>query len=104
MQPTIYTVQRPGPGTISTMAHPRGFDRLQDEMAGLRALGVDILVCAMEVDERAECGLTDEASAALASGIEFVEIPDCTVPDRGAIASVIADLAGGVPRGSTSRL
>ena len=40
MRPTLFTIDQPGPGWISTMAKPRGGDWLDDEMAALRLAGV----------------------------------------------------------------
>jgi hypothetical protein len=45
--PTLHTIDLPGPGRLSTMAKPRGGDRLEDEMTALRNHGVDILACAL---------------------------------------------------------
>ncbi|WP_406209068.1 hypothetical protein OH807_38055 [Kitasatospora sp. NBC_01560] len=47
MRPTLFTVDLPGPGRLSTMAKPRGDDWIDDEMTALRAGGVDILVCTL---------------------------------------------------------
>jgi len=54
MRPTIYIVSRAGPGALSTMAKPRPGDWLDDEMTGLRAMGVDILVCLLTTSELRE--------------------------------------------------
>ncbi|GLZ33028.1 hypothetical protein Lesp02_52160 [Lentzea sp. NBRC 105346] len=96
MRPTIYTVQRPGAGTISTMGKPRSNRWLAGDMTALREMGVDILVSAMTLDERLRWGLGDEEKAALEAGLQFVEIPipDRTVPNRAEIASAIAHLTG----------
>lgn len=91
MRPALFTVQRSGPGRLSTMAKPRGGDWLEDEMAALHAAGVSVLVCALTADELHEVGLTGEAAAARAAGLEFVPIPipDRAVPDP---ATVLPDL------------
>jgi protein tyrosine phosphatase (PTP) superfamily phosphohydrolase (DUF442 family) len=80
MRPTLFTVEQPSPGRLSTMAKPRGGDWLTDEMTALHAAGVDILVCALTTAELHEVGLTEEPSAARDAGLEFVSIP---IPDRG---------------------
>ena len=51
VRPTIYTVERKGPGTISTMGRPRGGDWLVDEMSALRALGVGVRVSMLTASE-----------------------------------------------------
>jgi protein-tyrosine phosphatase len=80
MRPTLFTVDLPGPGRISTMAKSRRGDWLTDEMAALHAAGVDIVVCALTRAELDEVDLTDEPDAARDAGLEFVSIP---IQDRG---------------------
>ncbi|WP_157536641.1 protein-tyrosine phosphatase family protein [Kitasatospora mediocidica] len=101
MRPTLFTVEHPGPGRLSTMAKPRGGDWLDDEMTALRGYGVDTLVCALTPPELAELGLVDEPRAAVAAGLRFVAIPipDRTVPDHPTVLPTLrelaAELAGG---------
>ncbi|MEW1907369.1 tyrosine protein phosphatase [Kitasatospora sp. NPDC085895] len=87
MRASLFTVDLPGPGRLSTMARPRGHDWLPDEMAALAAAGTDVLVCALTADEREELGLTAEPELAAAAGLEYVAlpIPDRTVPDPAAV-------------------
>ncbi|MEV7176617.1 tyrosine protein phosphatase [Kitasatospora sp. NPDC093679] len=87
MRASLFTVDLPGPGRLSTMARPRGHDWLPDEMAALAAAGADVLVCALTADEREELGLTAEPELATAAGLEYVAlpIPDRTVPDPAAV-------------------
>ena len=94
----IYTVDLPGPGRLSTMAKPRLGD-----LPTLRAAGVDILVCALTDEDLAEAGLTDEPSAAIAAGLEFVHLPisDWTVPDRDQVRPVLRDLAARLDAGAS---
>ncbi|MFF5234937.1 tyrosine protein phosphatase [Dactylosporangium sp. NPDC000521] len=91
MRPSLFTVDLPGPGRVSTMAKPRGGDWLADEMTALRAAGVSVLVCALTAEELAEVGLVDEPRVARDAGLEFVAVP---IPDRGVPApgSVLPDL------------
>ena len=95
MRPTIYTVSRPGPGAVSTMAKPRPGDWLDDEMTGLRAAGVDILVCLLATSELRELDLTEEPHAAARAGLDFIWIPvlDRSVPDTATVLPLVADLA-----------
>ena len=96
MRAKIYTVDAPGPGRISTMAMPRGGDWISDEMAALRAEGVDILVSMLTAREATELVLTSEAEAAEESGILFVNlpVPDRGVPEQAGFRRCVEDLAG----------
>jgi protein-tyrosine phosphatase len=95
MRPTLYTVDHPGPGLLSTMAKPRGGDWLEDEMAALKAYGVDVLVCALTSAELEETGLETEAQAAHEAGLHFVPvpIPDRDVPDLAAALPILQQLS-----------
>lgn len=95
MRPKLFTVDRPGPGRLSTMARPRGGDWLEDEMAALRNLGVDVLVSALPPSEQAELGLLGEAAAARRAGLEFVTIPirDRGVPEVATTLPMLRELA-----------
>jgi hypothetical protein len=94
MRPALFTIDRPGPGRLSTMAKPRGGDWLNHEMVGLRNYGVDILVSALTTSELRDVDLTDEPQAALNAGLAFVSIP---IPDRGvpdpSTVGVLADVS-----------
>jgi protein-tyrosine phosphatase len=85
MRPELFTIQRSGPGTLSTMASPRGLGWLGDDMRGLAAAGVGVLVSLLTDDEMAELGLTAQAETARSAGLEFHRLPtpDRHVPDRG---------------------
>ncbi len=96
MRPTLFTVDQPGAGRVSTMAKPRGGDWLTDEVAALRTVGVNILVCALTTAELDEAELTEEPYAARDAGLEFVSIPilDRGVPDPAIVLPDIQRLAG----------
>ncbi|MFI9511285.1 hypothetical protein [Nocardia sp. NPDC052566] len=96
MRPTLYTASSSGPGRVSIMAKPRGGDWLPDEMAALRAAGVDVLVCALTTPELHDTGLIGEPAAARVAGLDFVAIPipDRGVPDLHAILPTLKRLAG----------
>jgi len=89
LRPTLYTVARPGPGVVSTMAHPAGGVFLEGKIRELRRLGVDVLVSAQTDSERVECDLVDEERAVVAAGLRYVCFPieDRSVPD---VASAVA--------------
>jgi hypothetical protein len=59
MRPELFTIRRTGPGTLSTMAR-RGGDWLEDEMTGLSAAGVSVLVTLLSDAETSELGLSAE--------------------------------------------
>jgi protein-tyrosine phosphatase len=100
MRPTLYHIPTAA-GRLSTMARPRGGDRLDDEMAGLREAGVDVLVSLQSDVERYEQDLLDEGPAAQRAGIVFhhFPVPDFGVPDRDAfeplLRTLVADLSAG---------
>ena len=80
MRPSIFRIERSGPGKLSTMARPRGNDWLEDEMNGLRDIGVEVLVSMLTHNEANELDLLGEAAAASKAGLEFFS---CPTPDRG---------------------
>ncbi|WP_283132736.1 protein-tyrosine phosphatase family protein [Rhizohabitans arisaemae] len=102
MRPMLHTVAHEGPGGLSTMAKPRGGDWLPDEMAALKAFGVDVLVCALTPGELRETGLSGEARAAAEAGLEFVGIPifDRAVPASAEVLPVLSRLAGRLRSGA----
>ncbi|MFI7645196.1 tyrosine protein phosphatase [Micromonospora sp. NPDC049460] len=95
MRPTLFTIDQPSAGRLSTMAKPRGGDWLTDEMAALHAAGVDILVCALTTAELHEVDIAEEPSAARNAGMEFMSIPiqDRGVPDPATVLPHLQRLA-----------
>ncbi|GAA1739243.1 tyrosine protein phosphatase [Luedemannella helvata] len=95
MRPTLFAIEQPGPGRLSTMTKPRGGDWLVDEMTALRAADVDVLVCALTTAELDEVDLTEEPQAAAEAGLEFVSIPivDRDIPDPAAVLPDLRRLA-----------
>jgi len=93
MNPTPFEIQRDGPGRLATMACPRGGDWVADEMAGLCAAGVDVLVSALTDSELAELHLTAEPEMARQAGLTYIS---CPIPDRGVppAAAPITDFIG----------
>ncbi len=86
MRPDLFTIRRTGPGTLSTMARPRGGDWLADEMSGLSLAGVRVLVSLLSDAEMNELELSNETETAQAAGLVFYRLPtpDRHVPDRSA--------------------
>ncbi|MEV7342312.1 tyrosine protein phosphatase [Streptomyces sp. NPDC093544] len=101
--PVLFTVTGPGrPGRLSTMVRPHGHANLAADMAALRGVGADILVCALPDAERAELGLTDEPGLAEAAGLRFIPlpIPDFTVPPIPVVLPVLRELAADLRAGA----
>jgi protein-tyrosine phosphatase len=92
MSPKIYWIEAPLLGRLAIVPRPRAGDWLNDEIAGWRAAGIDLVVSLLESQEVVELGLHGEAGLCMENAIEFVSIP---VPDRGVPRSRLeaADLA-----------
>lgn len=101
MRPSLYTIPTPAAGQLSTMAHPRGGEWLDDEVRDLREAGVDVLVSLQPPDERYELGLTGEGAAATRAGLIFRElpIPDMGVPGRQEAEHLVTELLADVRAG-----
>jgi len=65
---------------LAIVPRPRGEDWLDDEMAGIRAAGIDVVVSTLEDREAAVLGLEREREAAEQAGLRFIHFP---IPDRG---------------------
>jgi protein-tyrosine phosphatase len=102
MRPELFTIRRAGPGALSTMARPRGGQWLADEMNGLAAAGVSVLVSLLTDAEMTELGLNAEAQTAQASGLTFYRLPtqDREVPDQAASLTLAGTLRAHLARGS----
>jgi protein-tyrosine phosphatase len=94
MRPDLFTISRSGPGTLSTMARPRGGDWLVDEVRGLADFGVAVLVSLLTGTEATELGLTAEPEEARSAGLAFYQLPtpDRHVPDQAASIILAATL------------
>jgi protein-tyrosine phosphatase len=94
MRATIFTIDGAQPGTLSTMARPRGGDWLVDEMMALREAGVDVLVSMLTASEIRELDLTQEPIASQNAGIRFVALPtpDRSIPELQAFRELIGEL------------
>jgi len=80
MQVEIYRIRNIGDGFLAIMAKPRAADWLEDEIAGLRQIGIDVVVSLLEPPEILELGLSRESDLCTKNGMAFVSFP---VPDRG---------------------
>jgi hypothetical protein len=56
MRPTLFPIERGGPGRLCTMTRSRGGDWLADELRGLQPAGVNVLVSLLTDREAAELG------------------------------------------------
>lgn len=70
---------------LAIVPRPRGGDWLEDEAISMKKAGIDILVSMLQVEEADELGLTAEAAACQAAGIEFKSFP---IQDREAPSSI----------------
>jgi protein-tyrosine phosphatase len=84
MRSDLFEIPSPTTGRLSTMAHPRGGDWLDDEMVSLREAGVDVIVSLQTESERVELQLTAEPEAARRHGIDYHSLPiiDFGVPGQ----------------------
>ena len=90
MSPDLFPIPGPWRGRLAVVTRPRGGDWLEDEAAGWRRAGLDVIVSVLEQDEAARLELENEAEAARSNRVRFVSFP---IPDRGVPASIQAALA-----------
>ena len=82
MKPDIYWINGPWPGKLAILARPRGEDWLEDEVAGWKEAGVDVVVSLLTGGEDSELGLVDERKQVQQHGLTFISFPiaDYSVP------------------------
>jgi protein-tyrosine phosphatase len=90
MPPKVHWIETQLPGRLGIVPRPRAGDWLVDEIAGWKAVGVDLVVSLLEPEEVAELGLRSEADLCSEHTIEFVSFP---VSDRGVPPSRPAAMA-----------
>jgi protein-tyrosine phosphatase len=98
----IYWIQDGQPPRLAIVPRPRGDDWLRDDLADLRAGGIDILVSFLPAFEAEELGLRDEGALAADAGLEFIWYPilDRTVPtDLAGFRELVRRLADEVRAG-----
>lgn len=80
--PKVFWIREPetAPGQLGLMPRPRGGDQLEADIKGLKAQGVDLLVCLVEEWEQKSLDLTAEPRFCLIHNIEFRHFP---IPDFG---------------------
>jgi hypothetical protein len=104
MHPDIHWIEIAQPGRLAIMPRPRAGDWLDDEIAGWKAAGIDLVVSLLEPDEAAELGLCREAGLCRQHAIEFVSfpIPDRGVPLQPAALALARLLASGISAGRSA--
>ncbi|MFH1266425.1 MAG: dual specificity protein phosphatase family protein [Planctomycetota bacterium] len=82
MRCEIHWVNGVPSGRLAVMPRPRGGDWLEDEVASLKDVGVDVLVSLLTDEEITELGLQEEARACAKLAVKFVRFPieDRSVP------------------------
>ncbi|MAE65919.1 MAG: tyrosine protein phosphatase [Phycisphaeraceae bacterium] len=82
MRPEIYWIPCCPIGRLAIMPRPRAGDWLEEELASIRAAGVDVLVSHLTNDEMTELELQREPDICRAAGLRFVSFPiqDRNVP------------------------
>jgi protein-tyrosine phosphatase len=98
----IFWVQDGQPPRVAIVPRPRGLDWLRDDLAALKAGGLDILVSFLPAYEAEELGLSEEAQIAAEAGLEFIAYPilDRTVPvDLPDFRTLVSRLAAEVRAG-----
>ena len=102
MRPRLFTIDRDGPGTLSTMARPRGGRGLGRRIGRLARADVSVLVSLLS-DAETTRGLTDEGDEARAAGITFYRLPtpDRHPPDRAAALQLADRLRDHLGRGES---
>jgi protein-tyrosine phosphatase len=80
MNPKLYWIKGPRPGTLAISARPLGGDWLEDEFSGWRPAGVDFVVSLLTPQENQELELGAESNLTQARGLPFISLP---TEDRG---------------------
>lgn len=78
--PQIYWLDQPFDGRLAVSRRPLGGLELENEVAGWRAAGLDVIVSMLESDEAEDFGLGHQELFCREQGIAFLS---CPVPDRG---------------------
>jgi protein-tyrosine phosphatase len=85
MKPDLFWIPGPWPGRLAVATRPRGGDWLEDEAAGWRRAGLDVIVSLLEREEAAHLELAREGKIAESKGMHFISFP---IPDRGVPSSM----------------
>jgi protein-tyrosine phosphatase len=102
MNPDLFWIPGPWRGRLALATRPRGWDWLEDEAAGWRRAGLDVIVSLLESEEASQLQLAHEGDAAESKGIHFISFP---IPDRGvpasmsAVRSLLREIVGALDQG-----
>lgn len=101
--PTLYLIERGGPGRLATMAAPRGGDDLAADLAALREAGVDTLVSLLGRLDELSLRLRHERAEASRAGLRFRRLPtgDFGTPDTDTALGVARELRADLLAGRT---
>ena len=97
VKPDVYWIDGPWPGRLAILARPRGSDWLEDEVAGWKDAGLDVVVSLLTQGEDSELGLIDERKLAQRNGLTFISFPiaDYSVPtSKNDLRRLVAKLEG----------
>lgn len=83
MKSDVYWIKGSWPGKLAILARPRGADWLDDEVAGWKQAGLNVVVSLLTSDEESELDLLNEAELAKRNGLSFISFPisDYSVPN-----------------------
>lgn len=104
MKPDVYWINGPWPGKLAILARPRGADWLEDEVAGWKNAGVDVVVSLLTRGEDSELGLVDERELVQQHGLTFISFPisDYSVPTSTTeLRQLISNLEQSLKRGDS---
>jgi protein-tyrosine phosphatase len=87
MKTKLYIIDGPWPGRLAILPRPRGGDWLEDEIAGWKEAGLEVIVSALTPEEIESMDLDEEQAAAQRHGLEFLS---CPIADRGTPPSFTA--------------
>jgi protein-tyrosine phosphatase len=91
-------------GRLAISVRPRGGDWLEDEVAGWRKQGVDVVVSLLTPSENEELDLKEEGKFSQARGIRFISFP---IQDRGVppfspnVEKLVEELGSEIKRGKS---
>lgn len=86
MTPDLFWIPGRWSGKLAVSTRPRGEEWLEDEVAGWRRAGLDVIASFLEEEEAAQLGLNAEREIVESSGLRFLSLP---IPDRGVPSSMV---------------
>jgi protein-tyrosine phosphatase len=104
MKPDVYWIKGPWAGRLAILARPRGDDWLEDEVAGWKDAGVDVVVSLLTSGEDSELGLIEERKLVQHHGLTFISfrIPDYSVPtSTKELRPLVSELEQSLTRGKS---